>query len=187
MKSLYFYFFIVGFCFSSVSFADDLLNGCHFYQDYNPDFHKVVSYDNEGLKLYREHKIKEAEAHLLTVFWAKNAEPGDYTNEGQVKDHLLTNGPAVVACEKKHLALPTKEQFEALRNCFESDARDSDFLSENGRAQLVSRIPDMANQWFWTASVGKHYPGGAFAFWFQWGVFENDIRATRDSVRCVWR
>ena len=105
--------------FSSVSFAEALLNGCKFneYNDTNNgrSYWKVISKDNEGA--------------LHTVYWLKQAESGTFSNAGDYEKGTfrIYNTPAIKVCLEKKLNLPTKEEFEALRNCFEPDGQ---FLSK---------------------------------------------------------
>ncbi len=163
--------------FSTAAFAEDLLNGCKFneWNDINgrPKYYQVISKDNAG----KEH----------TVYWLKQAESGEYSNKGDYDKttFVINNSPAVTACEKKKLHLPTKEEFEALRNCFEPDGR---FLSNNGLKGLYSKLPDMENRWFWSSSAVSVSPED-FAFVFS--GYDGDVvsfyRYYQDSVRCVGR
>lgn len=161
--------------FSTAAFAEDLLNGCKFneWNDINgkPKYYQVISKDNAE----KEH----------TVYWLKQAESGLYSNQGDYDKttFVINNSPAVAACEKKKLHLPTKEEFEALRNCFEPDGR---FLSNNGLKGLYSKLPDMENRWFWSSSAYSSHPE-SFAFEGGYGFVDYDYRDLQNSVRCVGR
>jgi hypothetical protein len=99
---------------------------------------------------------------------------------------LITTGQAVAVCKKKNLLLPTKQEFEALNNCFQKANDFSDFLSRKGASDLIKKIPDMANQMFWTASVWPIFTEQAFLFLGNRGYVEETLtRGDQLSVRCV--
>lgn len=185
MKNLIFCFVVASSSFFlSAVFAEDLLNGCKFneWNDINgkPKYYQVISKDYAGV------------AH--TVYWLKQAESGKYSNEGDYDKttFVINKSPAVAACKKKRLHLPTKEEFEALSNCFEPDVGflSTRFLSTNGLKGLYSKLPDMENRWFWSSSAHSGRPeGDAFFFDGYSGGVGSNLRDSRFqvSVRCVGR
>jgi len=175
---------------SSATFADDLLNGCKIHpwtdKEDNENDYQVIS-------------------NGRTVYWQKTAESGganNYTNEGNRElgdrdgmispvtvDGVLSENQtsqAVYACEKNGRHLPTWEDFQALRNCFDKKKSDSRYLSSDGLKKLYSYFPDMEGRSFWSSSV---HPNRSYAFYFNgadgYGDYYN--RYYQYSVRCVSR
>ncbi len=146
----------------------------------------VVSKDNSGV----EHKVawkKFAENKALPIYLHKInrehlrngivypfSENGPITTgENLVKtkrifevDMDLTSA-AVYACEKNGTHLPTKEEYEALGNCFQPHIQHSVKLSDAGLSELYRKFPDMkpsesvAFPYFWSSSVEVvNHPNG---------------------------
>ena len=159
--------------FSSSAFAEKLQNGCVF-NNFNNDFYQVTSKDKHG----RRH----------VVYWPKKCGTDRYTNIGPSDWRgEIMNSQAVDACRKQKLYLPSEREFEALKNCFEKGGYP-DRLSDKGFSDLVSKIPSLNGDKFWTSTSHDQSFAVDFDGWYAGNAeIEIDWRYVTWPVCCVGR